>query len=280
MLDADAELPAEGAADARHDDADPRWRESEDLRQRVLHVEGKLRVRPHRHVPGAVPRRHRGAWLRVALMHHRRREAMLEHAVGLGPTPLEVPDPDARAIADVAVAFQDRHRRVGLPRLVDQRRPRCERRGQVVHRRQQLVLRLDGARARLGGLRRRRHHGRDGLPEIPDAVAREHRLVLHGRAVARVGNVCRGDDAAHPGEGPRAAGVHTDQPRVRLAAARDLAVEHARQREVRRVDGGARHLARRVEAGQRAADDPQAHGRAPAAASSRAASSTASTIFW
>jgi polyphosphate kinase len=65
-------------------------------------------------------------------------------------------------------------------------------------------------------------------------------------------------------------------------AAQDRAVEHAGQREVRRVDRAARHLARRVDARKRLAGDPGpgAHDATAPPAIRLAAASTASTIFW
>src|SRR5205823_13236212 len=46
VLDSDAQLAAKATADPRHDHADLRGREYQNLRERVLDVEGKLGVRP------------------------------------------------------------------------------------------------------------------------------------------------------------------------------------------------------------------------------------------
>src|SRR5262250_2855353 len=118
MLDADAQLAAEAAANAGHDDSDLRGRHLEDLRKRVLHLEGKLGVGPDRDGARAVPLRHSGARLCVALVDHARAEPVLEDAVRLLPAPLHVAHHDARAVADVAIAMKDRDRHVARPVLM------------------------------------------------------------------------------------------------------------------------------------------------------------------
>jgi len=210
------------------------------------------------------------------------REALLEDVIGLDPAALDVAHHDAGAIADVAVALEDRDRGVVAPALVDQGRAGRERGGQVEHRWQRLVLRLDRGQGRLRGLEGDRGDRRHRLAHVADHVRGEDRLVLHRGAVADVGRVGRGDDRAHAGDARGARGVEPHQTGVRLRAAEDLAVEHAGQREVRRVDRAARHLARRVDARKRLAGDPGpgAHDATAPPAIRLAAASTASTIFW
>ena len=207
---------------------------------------------------------------------------MLEDVVGLHPAALDVAHHDAGAIAHVAVALEDRDRGVGAPPLVHERRAGRERGGQVQHRRQRLVHRLDGGQGRLRRLEGDRGHRRERLAHVADHVRGEDRLVLHRGAVAHVGGVGRGDDRPHAGHGRGARGIDPHETGVRLGAAEDLSVQHARQREVRRVDRAARHLARRVDARERLADDagPGAHDATASEAIRLAAASTASTIFW
>ena len=216
-------------------------------------------------------------------MDHAGAEAVLEDAVGLLEAPLDVADHDARAIAHVAVAVEDRDRRVALPRLVHQRRPRRERRLEVEHRGQRLVDHLDRGQGRLGRLGRGRRHGRHRLPHVAHFPGGEDRLVLEAAAVAHLGHVGGADDRAHAGERARAPHVEAHDARVRLGAPEDLADEHAGQRKVRRIHGRARHLARRIEPRERLADDVQLPGRHPRhlpAATTRPAATTASAIFW
>jgi hypothetical protein len=134
VLDADAQLPTESTPDARHNHADLRGRDLEDLGQRVLDLERQLRVRPDRHLPGAVPLGHRRAGLRVPLVHHAGREAVLEDAIGLGEAALDVAHHDPGAIADVAFTVEYRDGRVGGPVLVDQGGARRQRGRDVQHR--------------------------------------------------------------------------------------------------------------------------------------------------
>src|SRR5262249_58628845 len=111
-LDADWELAADPTADTGHDHANHRGRYLEDLRERGLDLERQLGVRPHRDLAGAVPLGDGRPRLRVALVNAGRGEAMLEDPVGLGEAALDVADHDARAVADVAPAMEDRQRRV------------------------------------------------------------------------------------------------------------------------------------------------------------------------
>ncbi len=273
VLDADAELAAEAAADARHDDAHARGRQLQDLGQRALDLEGQLGVGPHGDLARAVPLRDGGPGLGVPLVHAPRGEAVLEDAIGLLEPPLDVTDDDAGAIADVALAMQDRQRRVAGPALVHERRAGRQRRRHIGHRGQRLAHHVDRGQRRGDGVQR---HGGDGgqrLAGEADAVAREHFLVLHAAAVPHVGRIGGGDDRAHAGQPSRAARIDAQQASVRLPAAQHAAVQHAGQREVGGVDGRAGHLARGIHAGQRVPD----HAGHRAA---RAALSTASAIFW
>ena len=163
-----------------------------------------------------------------------------------------------------------------------ERRAGRERGGQVQHRRQRLVHRLDGGQGRLRRLEGDRGHRRERLAHVADHVRGEDRLVLHRGAIAHVGGVGRGDDRAHAGHGRGAGGVDPHQTGVRLAAAEDLAVEHAGQREVGGIDGRARHLARRVDARERLPDDARRRGHGATACPARRSDAlrTASTIFW
>src|SRR5207249_4295495 len=103
MLHAHAKLAAEPAADTRDHDANLRWSDGEDLGERVLDLEGKLRVGPHGDRSRAVPLGHRRSRLRVSLMDHRGPEPVLEDAVGLREATLDVARDDAGAIADVTL---------------------------------------------------------------------------------------------------------------------------------------------------------------------------------
>jgi len=255
VLDADPQLAAEAAPDARHHHADLRGRDPEDLGERVLDLERELGVRPYRDLAGAVPRRHRRARLRVALMHHPGAEPVLEDAVGLLEAALHVAHDDPRAVTDVPLAVEDRHRGVALPCLVDQRRPRRQGRLEVQHRRERLVGHVDGGEGRLRRLRRGRRDGRHGLADVADLVAGKDRLVLERAPVAHVGDVGGGDDGAHARQRAGARGVEADDPGVRQRGAEHLAAEHPGQREVRGVDGRAADLAGRVHARERLADD-------------------------
>jgi hypothetical protein len=206
---------------------------------------------------------------------------VLEDAIGLGQAALDVAHHDARAVADVALAAKDGNDGVPFPLLVDERRARPQRPRHVEDGRERLVDDLDGRQGRLGRLgsggRRRRHR----LAHVTDLVAGQDRLVLDGAAVADVGHVGRGDDRTHAGKLQRPSHIEADDARVGLRASQNPAPQHAGQAEVRRIHGGAGHLAGGVQARERFADDPGggAHPTLPAAIAP-AAASTASTIFW
>src|SRR5881628_474014 len=161
-----------------------------------------------------------------------------------------------RAVADVAVAMEDRNRRVARPPLVDQRGAGRQRGVEIEDGGQRLVDDLDGRQRGFRGLARRRRHGRHRLADISHLAPGEHRLVLEGPAVADVGHVGGGHHRAHSGQSPRPRCVQAHDARVRLRAAEHLADEHAGQREVRGVDGGAGNLPGAVHARERLADDP------------------------
>ena len=134
-------------------------------------------------------------------------------------------------------------------------RPRRQGRLEVQHRGERLVDHVDRGEGRLRGLRRGGRDGRHRLAEVADLVAREDRLVLEGAPVSHVGDVGGGDDGAHARQRAGARDVEADDPGVRQRRAEHLAAEHPGQREVRGVDRGPAHLARRVHARERLAGD-------------------------
>ena len=282
MLDADPELAAESASNARHHHPDLRGRHLQDLGEGVLNLERELGVRPDGDLSGTVPRRHRRARLRIALMDHPGAETVLEDTIGLLEAALHVTRDDPRAIADIALAVEDRNRGVALPCLVDQRGPRRQGCLEVQHRGERLVDHVDGGEGRLCRLGSRRRDRRHGLAHVTHLVLREGRLVLEPASVAHVGDIGSGNDGTHAGQRGGTRDVETGNPGVRQRAAQHLAAEHPRQREVRRVDGGAADLARRVDTRERLANHahPISHSHHLRWASSRAAARTASAIFW
>ena len=130
---------------------------------------------------------------------------------------------------------------VGLADLVvsDQRCVLVESLPRVHDRRQRLVLHVDQLERVARDVLVGRDHERDLLALEADLVTREHRLGVvgdggHPRQAQRL-QVLGGDDGGHTRMGERPAGVDRNDARVRVRAAQDGAVHHARQPDVVQV---------------------------------------------
>ena len=225
-------LPAERAAQVRLDDAHPRLREAEHLRQRAVDVVRDLRRRPERE-PGAVPRRDRA----VGLDRRVRRALVEERLVG---------DDCTAAESFVHRAERERHRlrdvvlvaRSSL--VVDEDVGARERLVGVEQGRQRVVRHAHEAHGLLGGALARGRDDGHRIADEPHLVDGQRLLVLRPRddavALRQLGPDERRDHARHL---QRLGEVDAEEPRVRDARAHGLRVQHARQREVVGVDGGA-----------------------------------------
>ena len=148
--------------------------------------------------------------------------------------------------------------------VADQRRVGVERLAGVDDRRQRLVLDVDQLQRVVGRVLVGRDHERDLLALEADLVAREHGLRVvgdrrHPRQAERL-EVLGGDDRGDVGVRERPRRVDRDDARVRVRAAQDGAVHHARQPDVVQVGALAADEARVLLALQ-AAEADRALGR-------------------
>ena len=127
---------------------------------------------------------------------------------------------------------------VALARLVvaDQRRVVVERAAGVHHRGQRLVLDVDQAERVVGRVLVGGDHERHLLALEAHLVARQHGLRVvgdrgHPGQAERL-EVLGGDHRGHVGMGERGRRVDRDDARVRVGAAQQRAVDHARQPDV------------------------------------------------
>ncbi len=103
---------------------------------------------------------------------------------------------------------------------------------------------------------------RHRLAEVPDEVAREHRLVAELEAVALLaGNVSVGEDGVHAGHRNGLRDVEVADPGVCVRAPERMAEEHSRRREVARVRELPPRLRHAVGAGHDLADPAERDSR-------------------
>ena len=168
MFDADPQLAAETAADARARPPGSRDAGMSRISASVFCMsKGSWRIAPHRQRAVAVPARDRGARLGVTRMHERRREAMLVDAIGTARKPASTSPRRMRArLATLPLAVEHRQRLVVAPVRMDQRRalrrapPPCRTLRAAARTRSSIA-----AQRRFGDLQRGRGNGRDRLPE-------------------------------------------------------------------------------------------------------------------
>ena len=244
-----ARLGAEAAAHALHDDPHLVLLEPERLRELALDVPHALRGLVDGE-PRAVPLRDAAAGLDVDVVLGRQRVAALADQVRLGESTLDV----------AALAHVDRLLDVALRGAA--RRPgpaRAGRPGFMASR----GVRAAGSTSYSTSMRPRacdrdvdglRGDHRDLLTGVGD-VRRERGLGDHVPVGVPARGVLAGEHRVHAGQGGRARRVHAADARVRVRAAQDLGVQHARPRHVGGVHRGAGHLLERVAAVDRAADD-------------------------
>ena len=274
-------LRSEAAAEVGDDDPHGADRHPEEVRDLGLHEERVLAVGPQRD-PVTVMVRDRRVRLHRVLVDRGEGVGALDHDRRPRGRLLEIPGVDQMAVADVAAALAELAEAVEEPdlraALVQRRRLRRERLLDRAEHRQQLVGDLDRAHRRL---RRRLVRGGDGshrLAREAHAVDRDDRAILDRMAVIGldVVEVGGGEDRGHPLHRERRGGVDGEDPRMRVRAAQDLAVEHPRHLHVTDVLGLAAQLLGGVLARARDADleppDALLDGHGPIPARSRAAS--------
>ena len=189
-----------------------------------------------------------------------------------------------------------------LSLAVDQRRAGLQRLQGVVDAGDRLQLELDQLRRVVGDVTGLRRDQRQRLAEVAHPVSHQNRLVgiepllagLAGDVGGRgaVGEVVGGEHAGDAPERPCLRDIEADEPCARDIGAEHPHVQHVRHHVIAGVGRAARHLARRIGAGQRLADLPEldvgqrpridvgvGHGAPPSARMSSAASAIASKIL-
>ena len=136
---------------------------------------------------------------------------------------------------------------------VDQRRVVLESLQGIEDRRQLFVFDPHEVHSLLGLCLGPRRDRDDRLADVANTVDGEERLVLDRRS-EEVGVFLPGDDRLDAGGACSGFGVDGDDPGMRVLAAKDRSVEHARQLNVDPVDGGAGHLLTSVDSCDRLAD--------------------------
>ena len=139
--------------------------------------------------------------------------------------------------------------------LVNLRRPFGESLEGIEHRRQLFVLHLDQRKRFFRRFLVDRGNGSHLVADVEDLVFGEHVFVVAGRrnTVLGIGHVLAGDDGENARQGHRLAGVDPLDPTVRDRRAQNLAVHHARQRNISRVKRTSGRLVGRVQARNRCA---------------------------
>ena len=254
LLRIDVQLRAKAAADLRRDNPQLVLGHADHGRQERPQQVRDLRRRPQRERPFAgMVRGHHGP----RLDRHGREtlvvQAVLDHAV----RPPE-------GIVDVAAA-QDRLREgdVGTQLRMRERRAfpgRCLR---VGHDRQRIVVDVDGVDGvacdvRIGGNRDGHRVAREIDPVVGEHGVRRRLEIRNrrrtGHEPARVVDVGAGEHGDDSGNRLRGAGIDAHNPRVRVRAAQDARMQHARQPHVVGIGADPLHQPRIFDALHRAPD--------------------------
>ena len=241
-LEVEVALGAEAAAEQRHDHADVRLGDLERVGDAAAGRVRHLGRRPDGHLV-ALPLRHDRAGLDRDAVDRVRHVAALDDDVGAGERRVDVALDDRRVAERVVGARPSAlEPRYGLPVGMDERRVVGERRLEIGHDGQRLVVDLDQRRSLLGDLGRRRRDAGDDVALEPDRVPGEEPAVLDHAAVEHVGHVLVGDDREHAREGARLRHVDPRDPGVRVVGVAELRHELAGEHEIGRVAAGAGHL--------------------------------------
>ena len=268
----DEELGAEAAADVGRRHADAVLRHAEELRERHPQVVRHLRGRPHGEpVLAGLVTRHRAA----ALDRVRRAAVLVEplakdvRRVREGVSRIAVRDAKLREHVRVRLA----------PHLG---RARRERRVEVRDGRQRFIVDLDRGGGVFGEVARPRHDHRDRLAHEARFARREHerRDVFRQRgggeaerhAQAHAGLLQLGG-GEHRGDLPRSRRIDRADECMRMRAAHEGGMQHARQVDVGSEAPAAAQESRILDALRAGSDNPHFCVRA-------AASSAAATMFW
>ena len=249
-LEVEVALGAEAAAEQRDDDADVRLGDLERVGDAAAGGVRHLGRRPHRHLV-ALPLRDDRARLDRDAVDGIGHVAALDDDVGARERRLDVALHDRRVAERVAVAAERLVALVALPVGVDEGRVVRERRLEVGHDRERLVVDLDQRGCLLGDLGGRRRDARDDVALEAHGVLREEPAVLDHAPVEHVRHVLVGHDGEHAGERPRLRDVDPRDSRVRVIGVAELRHELPREHEVGRVAARAGHLLLAVRADER-----------------------------
>ena len=134
---------------------------------------------------------------------------------------------------------------------VYRRRLRFQRRHRIRHKGQWTILHPHQLRRRAGRVQVVRGHRRHFVAHKPDARVQQGQI----RGQARRRRIGRRNCGAHAGQRQRRPGVHAQNVGVRMRAAHNNAMQHPRQRNVRRIQGSPSQLVRQLPAGDAAPND-------------------------
>ena len=192
-------------------------------------------------------------------------ERVLEHAARARKLGLDVAVGPASVGAEVGqVGLFRVHERARVLRgvVVNARRVRRERLGNVEHGGQLLVLDLDERERLVRGVRRLRGDGGDALADEAHLVDREDGEVAH-HAPDPVGTLRTGEDSVHAGQALGGRGVDAHDTSVGVRAAEHLAPQAAFGSEVGGVTEVPTHLVGALDARGAFADYAHRHAASP-----------------
>ena len=224
----DLQLGSEAAADVGRDDPEVLLRNASDQGEHHPQHVRDLGRRPERELPADARADHR------ARLHRGRDQPLL--AV--------VPLKHHRRVAEgrVHITLREGPDEALVAGLVDLRRVVLQGGPDVEHRRERLVVDLDGGQGVGRGVAVAGHHAGDGLADVAHLVDRHRRVSGDddvrrdrpgaGQAALLGGEVRTGVGRDDPGLAPRGADVDRGDPGVRVRAPQERHVQHAGQPDV------------------------------------------------
>ena len=245
------DLGPEAAAHRGGGHADARHRPLQRGRQARPSQEDRLRGCPDLQPAVGVEHRHRGHRLQVAGVLGVGAVARLVHHGRLRQGRVHVAAVVADAVRDVVMA------RMHLRRAVGERELGVQQRGLLLVLHADQVQRVQGDVLADGG------HRRHLLAAEAHLALGQDVAVLVAHAPARARSVVARHDRLDPGQRARRTGVDAADARSGVRAAQHLAVQHAGQLDVARVQSPAEHLGPGVHLRRVAAEGRFAHARSP-----------------
>ncbi len=266
-IEVDRQLAAESAADFHRNDLDLANRVLEHFRRQVADGEGALRARPDDDGAVRVPLCGRVVGLDVALVDHLGSEFALNDEVGLTEGQVEVAAGEPVVGSDVRglLGHLTGHQRLGVALLAQEWSIVAHRVAHIEDGSEGLVPHLDLRERFFGDVGIDGGNGCDGVAAVEGLLAGQDVVerfldvdgalteLLHLVLGAR--EVLRRDYGEHAGVLLGFAGVDGEDARVSVRAAKDAAVNQARQMDVGAVLGAASYLLHAVRADRSGTDD-------------------------